>query len=879
MKILYQFFLFLISINLNAQEFTETINNHFEKLISNGELLTEDVQWELSSNHISSISGTNHIYYYQTVHGYQILNTLSSIHLLSNGKVLKDNTSFIKNCTNKTKGNSSPSLSAIEVVQLTASQLGYVVTSPLKILNKEIGIHQKTLISNGGFSKYDIPAKLVYLIDDNEELVLTWEVTILENELEHWWNVYINANTGEILSKNDNVFNCTIENNEITPTVNNKPKPKPNLNCEDENLLNCDNCYEVIPMPIESPYYSERVIVTNPVNYNASPFGWHDDGGFPDDTFTVTKGNNVNAFIGTEDNFEYQPIGGENLEFTNYLFDQSFNIDTRYEDASITNLFYWGNIMHDVLYEYGFDEASGNFQTYNFNNGGVEDDSLLIFGQKKLNLCNAGIGIASDGYKPFMYMNACGDKDGAFDNIVVIHEYLHGMSYRLVGGANSNYCLNNVERMEEGWSDWYALMMTMSPNDIGSKPRGIATYLFDQSENGVGIRDWPYTTDMNINPQTYDYIKFNTSTHDVGSVWAAILWELTWVLIEEYGFDENIYNFTGNLDQDAGNVIALAIVTEGMKLQPCESGFIDGRHSIINAYLSIYGDENECLLWQAFAKRGLGLHAVQGSPNSLVDNFEDFTGPPFQAKLDLHIDPVCINANTIYENGGFPLGGVYSGVGVVDSGNGSTFTFEPSIAGIGIHTVIYEIQGSDCNVASSDVDTIEVVLDTVAPEITCPHEKIVTIPLGENKYSLIDFSTDSYINDNCFDVLNINQYPIEGTELDIGNYWIEIEVSDQVGNQSSCAFSLTVEREVEDLENSIDFYPNPVNNELFMSSATDITFLNASIFDINGRLIRTNEFNDFGFEGKLNLENLETGMYFLKINTADFSIIKRLIKK
>jgi hypothetical protein len=32
-----------------------------------------------------------------------------------------------------------------------------------------------------------------------------------------------------------------------------------------------------------------------------------------------------------------------------------------YIDAN-TNLFYMNNIMHDVWYQYGFDEASGNFQ-------------------------------------------------------------------------------------------------------------------------------------------------------------------------------------------------------------------------------------------------------------------------------------------------------------------------------------------------------------------------------------------------------------------------------------------------------------------------------------------------------------------------------------
>ena len=37
----------------------------------------------------------------------------------------------------------------------------------------------------------------------------------------------------------------------------------------------------------------------------------------------------------------------------------------------MSNLFYWNNVIHDILYEYGFDEVSGNFQENNFANGGL----------------------------------------------------------------------------------------------------------------------------------------------------------------------------------------------------------------------------------------------------------------------------------------------------------------------------------------------------------------------------------------------------------------------------------------------------------------------------------------------------------------------------
>ncbi len=43
---------------------------------------------------------------------------------------------------------------------------------------------------------------------------------------------------------------------------------------------------------------------------------------------------------------------------------------------------------------------------------------------------------------------------------VVCHEYAHGISARLVGGAQTVGCENNGEQRAEGISDYFGLMMT-----------------------------------------------------------------------------------------------------------------------------------------------------------------------------------------------------------------------------------------------------------------------------------------------------------------------------------------------------------------------------------------------------------------------------------
>ena len=47
-----------------------------------------------------------------------------------------------------------------------------------------------------------------------------------------------------------------------------------------------------------------------------------------------------------------------------------------------------------------------------------------------------------------------------------------------------------------------------------------------------------------------------------------------------------------------------------MKLQTCRPSFFDARDAIIQADQVLTGGENFCLLWKAFASRGLGQDAT-----------------------------------------------------------------------------------------------------------------------------------------------------------------------------------------------------------------------------------------------------------------------------
>jgi extracellular elastinolytic metalloproteinase len=235
-------------------------------------------------------------------------------------------------------------------------------------------------------------------------------------------------------------------------------------------------------------------------------------------------------------------------------------------------------------------------------------------------------------------------RDGDVDNGVMSHEYMHGISNRLTGGPNDVSSLGGAEQGGEGWSDFAGLYMTLRTNDLtaptsghpnGVLPvRSIGNYVTYQPYNGRGIREYPYSTDMSVNPATFAYVKRPdySETHSVGFVWCSMLYELLQGFIDKYGMNDNIYegaNPTASKNPPStakGNNIATRLVVEAMKLQPTSPTFVQERDAILKADTLLYNGQDACIIWAAFAKRGLGASAVSGS-NALGDEFEAFDVP------------------------------------------------------------------------------------------------------------------------------------------------------------------------------------------------------------------------------------------------------------
>lgn len=614
----------------------------------------------VSSETFSKKSGLTHVYFQQQIDGIPVHNAIMGAHITKGDELLTFNSRFVQLSDEKRAEKALPKLTPQEAIQAAVNALG--VKSDGLFIQKSAskGPQRETIFDKGVTASEDIKVQLVYQPVENhkEGVRLTWQVEIYTTDHQNWWLARIDAETGKLLDKNNYVVSCDFgpaaeacHFEHTTEHPHQTVFDMDFLKMEEEKpfSLLVGNEYRVYPEPVESPNHvapfppaDGRVLVADPADPVASPFGWHDTNGVTGAEFTTTQGNNVHAYTDTDANNSpdagSSPDGGANL-----IFD--FPIDltqapSTYRPAAVTNLFYWNNFIHDFAYAYGFDELSGNFQENNYGNGGAGSDYVQAEAQDGSGTNNANFATPNDGSNPRMQMyigtNPNPDVDGDLDNGVIAHEYAHGISNRFTGGPNNSGCLSNQEQMGEGWSDWYALMTTLEPGDQGTDSRGIGTYLFGQPANGPGIRPTPYSTNMGINTATYDDIKTLAVPHGVGYVWCGMIWDLTWAMIDDHG-------------QGAGFDIAMNLVNEGMKLQVCSPGFVDGRNAILNADQALYGGANRCRIWEVFARRGLGFSALQGSSNSRSDGTEAFDLPPSCILTPSPLTAsVCAPANAVY---------------------------------------------------------------------------------------------------------------------------------------------------------------------------------------------------------------------------------------
>ena len=79
------------------------------------------------------------------------------------------------------------------------------------------------------------------------------------------------------------------------------------------------------------------------------------------------------------------------------------------------------------------------------------------------------------------------------------------------------------------------------------------------------------------------------------------------------------------------------------------------------------------------------------------------------------------------------------------------------------------------------------------------------------------------------------------------------------------------------LFSSINIYPNPVEDELFI--ATEVRVKEIAIYDVYGRQTMSLQVNETTSQQVVKVAELEAGVYFMKVVTNEGEIVKRFVKK
>ena len=246
---------------------------------------------------------------------------------------------------------------------------------------------------------------------------------------------------------------------------------------------------------------------------------------------------------------------------------------------------------------------------------------------------NANFATPADGQRPRMQMYLwtapTPDRDGDFDNRIIVHEYTHGISNRLTG-TGSGITATQSRGMGEGWSDYLSLLFTQDPADTQNQAVGVGTYALGQPNNGPGVRRFPYSYDTTVGPISWDAygsgtgtllnggtITRSTAVHATGEIWCSSLWDMTWNLINKHGYAQDLSTgYDPANGHDEGNLLAFRLVLDGMKLQPAQPTFIQARDAILAADVALTGGANRREIWDAFSRRGLGPLASTASSSS-----------------------------------------------------------------------------------------------------------------------------------------------------------------------------------------------------------------------------------------------------------------------
>ena len=370
---------------------------------------------------------------------------------------------------------------------------------------------QPTVLSKGSFGAEPKASLLWFPL--REGLQLAWSVTLTMPGHDAQYHTIVDADSGEVLY-------CR----QLIQTVAARGRIYPK-------------------------YGTEREMVSFPLPADTYPVDVSPPTGFPEDWVSAdrTSGNGVFAHLG-DSGALVQGVEQDGI----VTFDPD---DAEGDEQKVLNIFYFNCFMHDFFYLLGFREADGNFQHDNLGSRRPRRRP------RRRPMPTAGRCPApptwappSTARAPIMNMGLVTStgRHTAFDSDVVFHEFMHGVTNRLVGGPMNVNALDSPQSggMGEGWGDYIAC--TLNDTTV------VGSWVVDRPG---GIRGFPYDENFPDNFGDLGSGRYN-EVHNIGEIWCATLVEL---------------------NRRIGAGPAVPLVVDALKLSPPNPSFLNMRDAILAA--------------------------------------------------------------------------------------------------------------------------------------------------------------------------------------------------------------------------------------------------------------------------------------------------------
>ena len=109
---------------------------------------------------------------------------------------------------------------------------------------------------------------------------------------------------------------------------------------------------------------------------------------------------------------------------------------------------------------------------------------------------------------------------------------------------------------------------------------------------------------------------------------------------------------------------------------------------------------------------------------------------------------------------------------------------------VGTHTITLTV--TDTGGGSDTDDVVVTVQDTLPPNISCPSDVVVDLPLNSTATSMVVNYPAVTATDGCSSSVTVNSTPASGSVFPVGSTTVHATADDGAGHTSECSFTVTV---------------------------------------------------------------------------------------